>query len=300
MRHGDVGARRELYLAWDSADAVGASCLDVPLLDNTHLTMLDVGVAPAARGRGVGSSLVEHAKRRTEQLGRRSSVVEVNQPLSAGDEHPYARFAGRHGFTRRLVELHQMLELPVSEGHLHDLASEAAGHHRVYRLVSWGDRCPDTHIEQFCALLSAMGSEAPQGELDMEPEHWDEARLRDVEERRLAQARSGLTTVAVSRDGSLAGYTQLAVPHHDPPNVFQWDTLVLPQHRGHRLGLALKIANLVRVQADHPDRRVIHTWNAQSNEPMIAVNANLGFRAVERLEEWQADLSPPTQPEPAG
>lgn len=136
-----------------------------------------------------------------------------------------------------------------------------------------------------------MGSEAPVGQLDMLPERWNEQRLRDAEERRIAQGRASYTTVGVAGDGSLAGYTQLAVPAHDPDNAYQWDTLVLPKHRGHRLGVALKVANLRRLQDAQGDLRLMHTWNAEVNRPMLAVNEALGFRPVERHEEWQRDLA---------
>jgi GNAT superfamily N-acetyltransferase len=62
---------------------------------------------------GVGSALVEHAVRRTVELGRRSVVADIDVPLAAEADHPYCRFAARHGFTRRLVELHQVMDYPA-------------------------------------------------------------------------------------------------------------------------------------------------------------------------------------------
>jgi GNAT superfamily N-acetyltransferase len=82
----------------------------------------------------------------------------------------------------------------------------------------------------------------------------------------------------------------LVVAGTDPGRAYQWDTLVLPEHRGHRLGLALKVANLARMQAGHPDRTELHTFNAEDNPPMAAVNDALGFRAVERMGEWQGPV----------
>lgn len=38
----------------------------------------------------------------------------------------------------------------------------------------------------------------------------------------------------------MAGHTHLVIPGTDQVNAYQWDTLVLPEHRGHRFGLALK------------------------------------------------------------
>ena len=291
LRRADPGAEREAYVAIDDGRIVGAGQLDIPRLDNTHLTLAQVAVPPEHRRRGAGRRLVDHAVRRTRELDRRSIVTEVNQSLDASSDHPYVRFAIRHGFTRRLVEIHQVLDLPVAGDRLADLAESAATRHRDYRLVSWGNHCPAEYVEEFCALLGAMGSAAPMGQLDVLPERWDEHRLRDAEERRIAQGRTSYTTVAVAGDGSLAGHTQLAVPDHDPGQAYQHDTLVLPHHRGHRLGVALKVANLRRLQGRHRALRLMHTWNAEANRPMLAVNEALGFRPVERLEEWQRDLA---------
>lgn len=287
-RNADVALEPSVAVADDRV--VGASLFEIPRMDNPHLAFLEVAVAPPARGNGVGSALVEHAVRRTVELGRRSVVADIDVPLAADADHPYCRFAARHGFTRRLVELHQVMDYPAPAEVLDDLAKRCAAHCGDYRLVGWGDRCPDEYVPQFCALLAAMGDQAPSGELDLGTERWDTERLRDTEARRLEQGRSSYTTAAVAPDGTLAGYTQLAVPGHDPQQIFQWDTLVLPAHRGHRLGLAVKVANLQRAQAEHGERRVLHTWNAESNQHMLAVNEQLGFRPVERLEGWQLDL----------
>jgi len=80
------------------------------------------------------------------------------------------------------------------------------------------------------------------------------------------------------------------VPSAERGRAYQWDTLVLPEHRGHRLGLALKVANLRALQAEHPEVTRITTWNAEQNGPMVAVNVELGFEIVERLQEWQGSL----------
>jgi hypothetical protein len=62
--------------------------------------------------------------------------------------------------------------------------------------------------------------------------------------------------------------------------------------RGHRLGLALKVANLRLLQRERPDILSVTTYNAEVNAHMIGVNQRLGFRPVARLGEFQK-LSPP-------
>ncbi len=133
-------------------------------------------------------------------------------------------------------------------------------------------------------------AEAPIGDLDYEPERWDVARLREEEERARLQGRTLFTSAALAPDGRLAGHTQLAFSRHRPHRASQWDTLVVRAHRGHRLGLALKVANLRALAAAQPQVERVDTWNAEQNGPMISVNEALGFEIVEVLQERQRDL----------
>ena len=130
-----------------------------------------------------------------------------------------------------------------------------------------------------------MITEAPLGELQREPENPDVAILRAGEETLARQGRTKYTTVAIAEDGQLAGFTDLVMSEHDPGRVFQWGTLVPRAHRGHRLGLALKVANLAFLQGLR-----LTTYNAEVNSHMIGVNEKLGFRPVERLGEFQKRL----------
>ena len=81
-----------------------------------------------------------------------------------------------------------------------------------------------------------------------------------------------------------------AISHERPTELLQWNTLVHPDHRGHRLGLAMKVANLDALQQEYPQAVLAHTWNAKVNAPMLAVNTTMGFRPVEYLGEWQRFL----------
>lgn len=55
---------------------------------------------------------------------------------------------------------------------------------------------------------------------------------------------------------------------------------MLALHRGHRLGLRLKLAMLDWLRGERPDVRYADTWNVPGNAPMIAINDALGCRKV--------------------
>lgn len=288
----DSSMRREPFVAVDgNGDVVGAGELQFPLRENPRLAIFEIGVPPEHRRRGVGSALFGHVVERARAEGRTSVLTEVNVPDGTPQEEwPGVAFAEKLGFTLRNTELRRQLRLPVEPLHLRTLAGKAAQRASDYRLVSWSGPCPAEYAEQYAELKGRLSVDAPLGDVDYEQEVWDVARLREAEDRTAAQGRTLFTTVAVAPDGTLAGHTQLAVPRHEPGRAYQWDTLVHAAHRGHRLGLALKVANTQALSEAHPEVVRIDTWNAVQNGPMVAVNVELGYRIMDACQEWQRDL----------
>ena len=65
----------------------------------------------------------------------------------------------------------------------------------------------------------------------------------------------------------------------------------MPGHRGRRLGMLVKAANLRRLTGELPAVRRVDTWNAEENAWMLAINVALGFRPSGGAGEWQLALS---------
>jgi len=281
------------FVARTDGVVVGVALVTLPLRDNPSQAGVDVYVLPAYRRRGIGTLLARHlaAVAREHDRSVWNGWVDgrdVDEP--AGTLTPGEHLATRLGLTMGLRDVQRRLRLPVPREHLEQLLAAAAPHHRDYSFAAWVDHCPAEHVNAYCALKAAMNSEAPTGELDVEDQHWDEGRLREEEDLLRASGRSRHVVVAVAPDGTLAGHNELVVPGHDPGRVWQWDTLVVPAHRGHRLGLALKVLNLRDVQAAHPERSEVRTFNADSNTHMVAVNDAIGFVPVSYMGEWQGPV----------
>ncbi|WP_133980747.1 GNAT family N-acetyltransferase [Kribbella voronezhensis] len=278
---------KEIWAVRDEAGAIaGTLYLDFPLKDNTSVIQAGIGVRADVRRRGYGTQLARTVAERAAELGRTVVQGQLDVPIDGGPT-PAQAFAAANGLTVANVEVHRILELPLAEEFLSGLAEKAAEHHQGYRLISWQDRCPDEYVDAYAAMQATFELEAPMGDLEVEAAVYDAARVRAGEEQRVAQGRNGWITVAQAPDGTMAGYTELYVGVHDPLNAYQWGTLVAPAHRGHRLGLALKVRNHLELQRSHSERRIAHTWNAEQNTAMNAVNAVLGFRPVELAQELQ-------------
>lgn len=271
---------------------VGAAMAVLPMADNTHLAFTEVSVTPSARRRGVGSALLAGLDDGLRAAGRHTDLAEVPRPYDAGaaggSEAAGVGFARARGYSLAQTEVHFVLQSPLDSDLLGSLQADVDAHIGGYRVVSWQDHCPDEWVKQVCALEEAFLAEAPMGDIDVEPEKWSEQRLREKEEVRLTRGQHSFISVAVAPDGSLVGNTDLVVSDTTVRGgLFQSGTLVLPTHRGHRLGLALKVANHRQLEAVEPAPRLVHTYSAEENTPMIAVNTLLGFRPVEFNDEWQ-------------
>lgn len=276
---------KEIWAVRDETGAIaGTLYFELPLKDNTTLINPSIGVRPELRRRGYGTTLARTVAERAAAYGRTTVHAQIDLPIDGAPTAGQA-FAVANGLKVANIEVHRVLESPLADDLLSGLAAKAAEHHQGYRLITWRDRCPDEYVDAYAAMQASFDLEAPMGDLEVEATSPEAARVRAGEEERAAQGRSGWITVAEAADGTMAGYTELYVGADDPVNAFQWGTLVAPAHRGHRLGLALKVRNHTELQRSHSERRIVHTWNAEQNTAMNAVNAELGFRPVEVAHE---------------
>jgi GNAT superfamily N-acetyltransferase len=275
--------------AYDGDVMVGAAMLGLPIMDNPHLAFGDVYVLPEHQRRGIGRALVAEVEAETRRRGRRQIVVEAY--TRPGEDGPSLRFARALGFTEALEEEMKVVDLVETEPLWEELDREALSSSSGYRLVTWYDDVPEEHMAGFCHLNEAFNTEAPTGDLELEDEVWDVNRVRDRESRARESGRHDVVTAALAPDGSMVGLTEAGTNLNSPERGFQSGTLVLPEHRGHRLGLAMKVANHRALRARFPRCRILVTGNAGVNAAMNAVNDRLGYRTVERCVEVQKDLS---------
>jgi GNAT superfamily N-acetyltransferase len=283
----------ELWLGMSAGLDIGCAKLTMPVHDNLSNADVDVAIHPEHRGQGLGRRLAEVMLARVRAIGRTNVTAEVSTPLGLDTRRtPGARLAQRFGATPALTERRALLDLSsVQPSALAELEAEAATHAAGYTLMQWVDRAPDSDVDDLAALMIAMSTDSPTGDLVTEPEVWDAMRYRAKEESALARDRQRIGTAARhDATGRLVGFSDIGVSVVRPEVGYQWDTIVRADHRGHRLGLLMKAANLRALREHSPKTRHVNTWNAESNTAMVAVNDALGYRAVEVMEEWQLQL----------
>ncbi|MEV0591098.1 GNAT family N-acetyltransferase [Nonomuraea cavernae] len=273
------GSQIESHVERDGDEVVGGYRLVLPTLDNTHLGRLDpMFVRPDRRGEGLGGALLASARDRLRAEGRRLLLVET-PAVGTG-----ARFAEAHGFTVSLTEARRTLELrEVDWRRFRDMLPRPEG----YELELWkGPAGPDQLAD--LAVLTAGMNDAPIG-AEMEDAVYDVERIRAREELIVPGGSDCYTAIArrVS-DGAPAGFTRLYINADRTDGwAHQADTVVLAPHRGHRLGLLLKLTNLLRLREREPQVERVITWNATSNAHMLAINEAMGFTLLDEWHIWQ-------------
>ncbi len=163
-----------------------------------------------------------------------------------------------------------------------------------YSLQTHVDGVPEELRQGLCDAMNRLATDAPTGDVDFEPESLTPAKYAHHLQVLRDQGRHQVTTLASMRDatGVVARLHRPRPPRRAEPVVWQWGTLVVAEHRGHALGTAVKVANLRRLQADHPARRRVVTGNNDTNRWMIAVNEAMGFRVRELCPEVRRRLDP--------
>jgi GNAT superfamily N-acetyltransferase len=310
--------QQELWLGSFAGEPVAAASMTLPMLDNTVNATIELLVHPSFRRRHYGTSMLDHLIDRAKECNRTRLIGEAGEPISgerigeaaepisgqrigeAGEPmsaQPIERpggpaFAAAVGARPVTTEVRRILRLGELEpDHLAQLHDDAIAHSGGYSLLQWHGPAPDELVEDLAYLLSRMSTDAPLEDLDWEAEAWSAARYRDHESAIAASGRTRLVTVARHDDsGRIVAFTDIGIGADPLQFAYQWSTIVLAEHRGHRLGMLVKLANLAFLQNTHPTVEFVNTWNAGVNAHMVGINEAMGFRPVDRWREWQLEL----------
>ena len=264
----------------DDGAVVGYYHVALPDLENLDRAWGGPVVHPAVRRRGIGRELLRHEGERVAAHGR-SLFGAVAAAGSAGDA-----FAQARGARLDLVEVRRIQYLrEIAPGTVAALRASAEKASAGYSLVSWTGDVPNEYRGAIAEVFNAF-NDAPRGE-NKEPELWDAERVRERVglSERLGVVRSYSIAAIADTTGEVAAYSQVIVNPEQPTWGLQQLTAVTRPHRGHRLGLLTKTAMLELLASAEPQIERIETGNAATNEHMIAVNDQLGYRVVD--PGWQ-------------
>jgi GNAT superfamily N-acetyltransferase len=294
LRHPRPGVRLEHALAYLDGQPVGYLSVELPQLDNLDNADVQVHVHPEHRRRGAGRALLGFGIELVTAAGRKRIIAEAVATLPGGVPRSEAgtAFATAMGAKAALTDVRSRLDLAtLDQTGIDRLLAAAQARSEGYSLVRWQDRAPEEYVDDVAYLDGRLLTDAPLGDLALEPEKVDAARIRATEDALAARGRRTYHCGARhDATGRLVAWTMLDFGATSRWHAFQQITLVDPEHRGHRLGALVKIENLRYARSNEPESRTIDTWNAETNASMISINQAMGFRPVERWYGWQLEL----------
>lgn len=269
--------------------AVGA--LQLTRDDNREWSDADLFVDPPERRKGYGAAALARLEERARALGRHTMLVWAREGANEFGHGPSRAFAPARGYELAQESVQRDLDWPRPTGELDRLEREWTTYATDYEVLSWIGPTPEALLAGRAHLASVMPVEVPEYGVAVEAKRWDEDSVRENERLVEAMGRDRLVAVARHRaSGELVGFTELTVSRERPRTAYQWDTLVVRAHRGHRLGGLVKIATLRLLEAAGYPTATITTFNARVNSPMIAVNASLGAYVAGGMVTWRKNL----------
>jgi GNAT superfamily N-acetyltransferase len=280
------GERRISWIAREeptSDGQISAIIGHIQVLLLGDIGVIDVLVHPRARRQGLGRQLIAKAARRAYQEGFSSIGVEV-----VGGT-PAVGFYESLGFVREFVETRSVLRLSTVDWAA--VGEMAAGTAAGYHLEFHPGGPPEELLEAY-ARAKAEVRDVDDGDLDLRPSSYDPQRLRDSLDCLHRRGMKPYIVLALhERTGEVAGLTEVVVPAQHPTRADQYDTIVAQEHRGYGIDRAIKARMLMELRSAEPTLSGVQTWNAQANEAMIKVNADLGFEPDREWCEYGADVA---------
>lgn len=287
---------------------VGLASVHLPLKEDLATAHVYIAVRPEVRGRGIARALLDAVTPELQARGRTTwmSAALVPGIFATGPDAlpaksgtgavdrtlPVHRWLIAEGFELEQCERASTLDLGDRKALLarvDALATQAAASAGPdYEVVGWAGATPEWLRDGAAWLESRMSTDTPAAGLSFEEQRWDAARLQAFEDRRTAAGIRWVSAGVRHRpSGELVALTRLEWPVENPAAVWQETTVVRSDHRGHRLGLLVKSANVPLLLDANPDAARVHTWNASENSYMLAINDALGYVPTGVEGAWQ-------------
>lgn len=239
---------------------------------------------PAWRRRGTGRALLRHA---TDLARSAERSTLTGTAVDGGPGEFFARAAAASQGLSDLCRVQDLTTLPPLATLRADTKRAAAG----YSTVSWTGPVPGQYLDGVAAVFNAFG-DAPH-DADYQPPRWTAQRIRDElnESRSRTPDKNFVVAARCDQTAEMAAMTEVFTDPEVPEWGNQGATAVVGKHRGHRLGLLVKLAMLDLLTEELPDLKRIQTWNAAANSHMVAVNETLGYApAGPPHTRWRLDL----------
>ena len=294
---------RRSWVVVDDGAIIGRVGVDMPEEEGSKEAFWLIELLRDTWGRGIGSAAHELVEKTAREFGRSVLQSWAEHPAATGPQltpptgfgeiprDHIARFYLRHGYALEQVERNSAFDLTGSFVGVERLLAEAQAASPAYRVVQWCAPTPEEYAPGYAWMKSRMSTDAPSAALDFAEETWDTARIAEHDARYTSAGRTIQVTAAQHIEtGELCAFNELVIGKDRGEPSHQEDTLVLKEHRGHKLGTLVKCAGLLSWRDVAPASARVITYNAEENRPMLDINEAIGFAPIAYVGAWKKVL----------
>lgn len=296
--------RRQMWVVVEDGVVIGRAACDLPLENDSKVAFWLIELLRETWGRGIGSAAYELIERVARENGRSVLQAWAEHPAAPGKrlaaptgfgdipEDHAARFFLRHGYALEQIERNSAFDLTGPFDTVERLLAQAEAASSDYRVVQWFAPTPPEYAEGYAWMKSRMVTDAPSAALEFDEEKWDAARIAEHDAKYTDSGRVIQVTAAEHiATGELCAFNELVIGKDRTEASHQEDTLVLKEHRGHKLGTLVKCAGLLSWREIAPESPRVLTYNAEENRPMLDINEAIGFAPIAYNGAWKKVLS---------
>ena len=236
-------------------------------------------VQPGSRLRGAGSLLLREVHGLMTSLGK--TMLTTSAHTEPG--HAFLTHAGAVAKLKTVASRAMFSQLDWDQLRLWEDAASGLG--LVWECFA--GRVPRERLAAFCPAFTDLFTGVPLGELDVAPVRF-EIEGYDQWYQTLDRV-GGAHHLVVLRapDGAVAGISEAGWDSRTPGFVEQQLTAVARSWRARGVAKALKARLIRQVHDSHPEAELMRTGNADSNKPMLSINARVGFKVHRCFVDYQ-------------
>lgn len=278
---------RKMWLATDHATravAFGSVSYDTELSpdyeSSAHICNIFISVDPVFRRKKIGIQFLKYLIHFAEMLGKNTIRADVDND-SGFEFCKYLRGKRIHKETQ-----HRLYLEDVNWQAIEDWRAKGRSRYPDTKMETFQD-CPEKCIREFCSIYTEIINQRPVGEMTEKLVTTPESRR--IEERNMKNR--GIewhTMISREPDGQISALTDILYNPQEPYRIHQYFTGVLAKYRRRGLAKRLKAEMLKYIAERFTDAEYVTTTTAKENEPMRAINKQIGFRPTKtcRMFRW--------------
>ncbi len=251
--------------------------------DNPDVISGSVIVRADHRRNGVGTELLRYFVALCRREERDRILGSTNGRLPSGEV--FAQTLGMEA--KQAMHVNHLVIADVDRGLMDKWVADGPQRAEDYEIFGWDGDVPEEHMVDFLDAVLVMNT-APRDDLEINDFTLTAEEIREGEKQMHAIGFESWQLVARRKsDGAWAGIHNVMWNPAEPDVVHVGATGVRPEHRGHALGKWLKAVMTLRVMDERPNVTEIRTGNADSNDAMLGINKEMGYKPWISATTWE-------------